>query len=553
MKRILACILALILVFSLAACGDKDDDYDKKSDSSSTSDKWKPSIKDIITNHQDDIEFVLDRKIYVFKNDFPEYYTYDMIGFVDMDKTLAYVENWDFSQVLNNENYKDINWEIDTLEGGARIVTFTGKAKMTGYTETAVFNFYIQEGANIPLVTSIWMGPSEDVAKAGPALGYPIENEDIETAVYTNDAKFSCMISLYSGLAVTTAPEYYVDPSVYEAKADEAMVKGDYDSAIKYYRKALIYGDKLSAAFYAKAEECLASGDLDGAYSYFDKAGDYKDAAVRASEIWNADQQNTPDKDEHEPIITDAFAILDFCNMANGIWVDKSTCEVLDYGDVMFSFCVFEDGGLCFGDYPGSYGRVGKIVNVEEISNREYNVTLFYQEEEYFGDVYEASYEDGKLFFDDDSLQFENSDIVYTYMGKDLENAKQSVSDYLTNYSASVTPEPNSSITKENFESVVDLAIRENWREIGIFPAFYKEVYTDQNECSYSYIGTTYSTFDLPILEQSDSIGFDVYKVEWPDGWYTFYLLPYNEYIAVPNVYAFLDGGRLELVWYAMP
>ena len=138
--------------------------------------------------------------------------------------------------------------------------------------------------------------------------------------------------------------------------------------------------------------------------------------------------------EKQKSVDTESSAIVEFCKMASGIWVNTTSCETLDYGDVTFSFCRFSDEGLSFGDYPGEYGRVGKITAVAESAEGQYSITLFYPAEEYMGDVYEKSYEDYKLCFDDDSFYFaENSDVIYTYMGVDIDSAIQSVTEYLSN------------------------------------------------------------------------------------------------------------------------
>ena len=109
------------------------------------------------------------------------------------------------------------------------------------------------------------------------------------------------------------------------------------------------------------------------------------------------------------------------------------------------------------------------------------------------------------------------------------------------------TEEQDLLITVESFETTVDLEMRSTWYDDGVFFSFFKDVYSDNTECTYSYIGTTsYPDFAMP---DYDIYSFDIYKVDFHDGWYIYYLVPYSEIGIQPNVYVFLEGVAPELVW----
>jgi tetratricopeptide (TPR) repeat protein len=296
MKRVLALILALLLVLSLVACVDKDDN--NKKDSSSATDKENSSIKDLIRdNYPEEAKIVLNRKIFGFKNAYPNLYTG---ANPNINETISYVEDWNFGQILNDENYKKIEWEVTNDDDIVRIL-FTGKS--------IAYN-----GA---IVTVEFLSlPGDDLCIAGGFLAefknmnteiwysdYVDQGLDDTDAAVAADIAISCMLATYSEAAMTNVYEYYED------QADECMAEDDFDGAIAYYEKAYIYGDKLLAAYYAKAEECLANDNFEDAFFYFIDAGNYKDAAVRKLEVrYKTGQEHEKDGKYEEAVICYAEA-----------------------------------------------------------------------------------------------------------------------------------------------------------------------------------------------------------------------------------------------------
>ena len=74
------------------------------------------------------IEKILDRKIYAFKNDFPDMY----IGIADIHENVVYAEDWDFGRILNEDVFETINWEVYSTEDNMEIIHFTGSLRING-------------------------------------------------------------------------------------------------------------------------------------------------------------------------------------------------------------------------------------------------------------------------------------------------------------------------------------------------------------------------------------------------------------------------------------
>lgn len=299
MKRI-GLIVLVLLSFLLSACGENEQAVLKSQTDAlyvEGSDLSTEPQKPIESNQQKEVKRVLDRDIFIFKKDFPEFYT----ATINMEQTTAYVENWSFSEILNEVNFNNIEWTVSKVENGGNIVAFSGE-----YVGTVVYvQFYVSDGEE-PMALSLYVyykkeQYGEELLSAQQFMDE--YNMGYELALIGVDASISCMLTIMSEAATVPANEYY------EAEADQFMINGNYDRAIEYYEKAHITRDKLSAAYYAKAENCLASGDYDSAAIFFSYAGTYKDSQVRTLEVfYKSGEQHEKNKDYDSAIYSYSMA-----------------------------------------------------------------------------------------------------------------------------------------------------------------------------------------------------------------------------------------------------
>jgi len=102
-------------------------------------------------------------------------------------------------------------------------------------------------------------------------------------------------------------------------------------------------------------------------------------------------------------------------------------------------------------------------------------------------------------------------------------------------------------ITADNFENEVKLVVNDNWYDNGIFSTHFGTAGYPP-ESTWKYIGDAFIK-DLN-FEYIDYTHVEVYKVEQPDGYKEYYLVPYNEEVICPVVlYYFSSDYEPETVW----
>ena len=142
----------------------------------------------------DDVDFILNREMFVFKKDFSQLYTVEPIP---MNNTTAYRDNWDFAQVLNSENFYNIQWSMYKLDDKVSLITFNGESKTTRDTNI-IIEFYVQKGAEIPLAWSMKIetdGKIEDLCLIEKATEQGL---DFDSALMSADATICSMLVLLS-------------------------------------------------------------------------------------------------------------------------------------------------------------------------------------------------------------------------------------------------------------------------------------------------------------------------------------------------------------------
>ncbi len=207
MKKCILCIVAILLVSLLMACGKTNtaDELEKTNlPNVNSEDSTNTANKTTTEEYPKEVKFVLDRDIFVLKNDFPELYK----GAInDIDLIVAYKENWKFCNVLNEKNFKQIDWNVTSPMDGAKIVTFTGIPRITEIDTIAAIEFYVQEGAKIPLAWSMTTKNSKGTSEV-TVQSYLDQGLDFDTALVSADATISSMVAFMAEDATGTSEQY---------------------------------------------------------------------------------------------------------------------------------------------------------------------------------------------------------------------------------------------------------------------------------------------------------------------------------------------------------
>lgn len=184
--------------------GEKPESSDNVSPSESSS-ITKDTSKPAATKYPEEVEFVLNRNIFVFKNEFPELYT----ATIKMDQSIAYVEDWNLGQILNEDNFEDIEWKVSSESNNTKIVSFTGSSRIAEKDNTIMVQFIITDGAKIPIALSLYTYVKEDQSASELSMQqYMNIGMDYNSALVSADAGIACMLTIMSESAATKADEY---------------------------------------------------------------------------------------------------------------------------------------------------------------------------------------------------------------------------------------------------------------------------------------------------------------------------------------------------------
>ncbi len=108
----------------------------------------------------------------------------------------------------------------------------------------------------------------------------------------------------------------------------------------------------------------------------------------------------------------ETISLNEFCSEISGIWVNFDNASESHY-----EFMDTSNGSIGFGAYPGGGSRVGKITDVVSLGNNSYKITLYYPEEEWYGDIEPEIEETHTVTISSGTLQFDGSETIWTYMG----------------------------------------------------------------------------------------------------------------------------------------
>lgn len=111
-----------------------------------------------------------------------------------------------------------------------------------------------------------------------------------------------------------------------------------------------------------------------------------------------------------------------FCESMQGIWVQVNSVQ--DLGDFpSFSFAFFDRDTLVTGVYPGGWDPAGKVTDVTRTGENRYAFTLYFPEQDYMGDHYEASSAECTAELTGVKSAASINGVFFSYAGPTLEDA----------------------------------------------------------------------------------------------------------------------------------
>lgn len=124
-------VLLITISLSFIACGNKNETA--KNDTEK--EIGLVDAKSELVNH------VLDRGIYFKDAGMEHYYDSMFQGYIyDYNKTVGYIDDWKFKDILNEKYYNDIDWNVvDSSDGDFSLVSFSGKKIIDSSEVEAVF------------------------------------------------------------------------------------------------------------------------------------------------------------------------------------------------------------------------------------------------------------------------------------------------------------------------------------------------------------------------------------------------------------------------------
>ena len=160
MKKIIAFLLCVAVICSLAGCAKKETPVAEQPKETPVAEQPKETVVTEEKSTKADMYTVLNRKIFMFKNDKLNIYKENIDN---IENTKSYKQDWAFEKILNNINYANVSWETATLDSGAQIITFSGMTKRK--LKDVTVEFYIAADSEVPMARSITIGSGENAEK----------------------------------------------------------------------------------------------------------------------------------------------------------------------------------------------------------------------------------------------------------------------------------------------------------------------------------------------------------------------------------------------------
>ena len=85
-----------------------------------------------------------------------------------MEDTVSYKQSWTLRQILNDDNFDNIIWDVDSSKDGGKQIMFVGTAKNSDVNTTVGISFALADGAeDVPFATDIIIKANGETTAVG--------------------------------------------------------------------------------------------------------------------------------------------------------------------------------------------------------------------------------------------------------------------------------------------------------------------------------------------------------------------------------------------------
>lgn len=144
--------------------------------------------------HTEEVKIVLNREIFFVKNQAPQLYTSAVNG---IDRTAAYVENWKFYNILNDETFRDATWTSFKEGNDVHVVRFTGSPRISPPNTSMSVLFFVKRGAKSPIAIDLVTKDSKGVSEINKDK-FVARGVDSSMAIFNTDVAISVMLAACS-------------------------------------------------------------------------------------------------------------------------------------------------------------------------------------------------------------------------------------------------------------------------------------------------------------------------------------------------------------------
>lgn len=145
--------------------------------------------------YPEEVRSVLNREIFFVKNQAPQLYVSSV---KDINRTTAYVGNWKFYQILNDENFNGADWSSVQADKNTSIVRFTGTPRISPKNSNVTVFFFVKKGAKSPIAAQLVMKESSGKESVIDTNKFTKMGMNQSMAIFANDAAISCMLTVFS-------------------------------------------------------------------------------------------------------------------------------------------------------------------------------------------------------------------------------------------------------------------------------------------------------------------------------------------------------------------
>lgn len=340
--------------------------------------------------HSEDIDLVLNRKIFLFKDTEPEQYS---CAIKDIDTIEPYIENWTFRQILNEENFKNIEWSTQELSSDLKLICFNGELVSPWPAKVSIV---FGSAGKVPAIMELKIVTETDTSIID-GQSFIDSGMDNAAAMIAADASASSMLTLIATTEPTEDSSILKDGDVITVTGTVSYSNEPSDIGSQY----CAINDIEPIAYYytdMEGEQCdLTSTIIFTAEQETELMKAYVGQEVTVSGKLATECHGIPYITECEVIdhseesadipsvgdITNASSdsIAEFYQKVNGVWILQEGAYMDYLGEDTFFFRTFYDNnkmntGIC----PGSYDGEGEISSVSLLGENRYEVTIYYPE-----------------------------------------------------------------------------------------------------------------------------------------------------------------------------